>query len=173
VENSLKLVLPTAEAGEPDSTALQQVIALTRRSDSVAVKSEGTRVLVNAIKSLWSSDASLGDRRKQAMLAVLAPLYAQALAQLVGRSKKYPILVNEGTVALTLMSTHSQGGQYHASELPSKLTNVSQVRLCSTPSLPLCHPRCRLVDSPCPTQPRQQAARCPRLPAPRVRSTPC
>jgi hypothetical protein len=110
-KNSLALVSPAGEGAAHDVTPLQQLLALTRRSDSVAVKSEGTRVLVNVIKSLWSNDSTLGDQRKQAMGAVVTPPCAQALAQMVGRSKKYPILINEGVVALTLMSTHAQGGQ--------------------------------------------------------------
>lgn len=92
------------------SAALEQILALARRSESVAVKSEGTRVVVNAIKAVWSSDAASGERRKKAMLALLTPSSATALAQLLGRSKKYPVLVNESVVALTLLSTHSAGG---------------------------------------------------------------
>jgi hypothetical protein len=33
-----------------------------------------------------------------------------ALAQLIGRSKKYPVLINEGVIALMLLSTHTKGG---------------------------------------------------------------
>jgi hypothetical protein len=100
-----------------DSTSpagLEQIIALVRRSDTIAVKSEGTRVLVNVIKSLWSSDAlpdtTLQKRRQEAIQAVLVPAFAEALASLVGRSMKYPLLVNEGVVALTLLSTQKDGG---------------------------------------------------------------
>jgi hypothetical protein len=109
VENTLALILPP-EGEDADSTALQQIIALIRRSDSVPVKSEGTRVLVHAIKSVWSSDASAGARRQEAMITLLTPQTAEALAQLIGRSKKYPILINEGVIALTLLSTYMKGG---------------------------------------------------------------
>lgn len=95
------------------TTALNQILALTRRSDSVAVKSEGTRVAVNAIKAVWSSEAAnAGEGRSKAMAALLTPESVMALAQLLGRSKKYPILVNESVVALTLLSTHSVGGTF-------------------------------------------------------------
>jgi hypothetical protein len=110
VENVFALVIP-AEGADGSSTALSQILALARRSDSVAVKSEGTRVLVNAIRTLWSSDANSGERRKQAMLALLIPATASALAQLVARSRKYPLLINEGVMALTLLSTHTLGGK--------------------------------------------------------------
>lgn len=102
-----------------ESTALAgltQILALVRRSDTVAIKSEGTRVLVNVIKSLWSSDASsdatIQKRRQDAIQAVLVPASAEALASLVGRSMKYPLLVNEGVMALTLLSTHKDGGGF-------------------------------------------------------------
>lgn len=96
-------------------SALHQILALVRRSDSIAVKSEGTRVLVNVIKSLWSSEATADDsaraqRRRECMAAVAKADCATALARLVGRSKKYPILINEGVVALSLLSTHTNGG---------------------------------------------------------------
>lgn len=44
------------------------------------------------------------------MAKLVTPGCAAALAQLIGRSKKYAILINEGVVALSLLSTHSAGG---------------------------------------------------------------
>jgi hypothetical protein len=112
VQNACDLVLASKDSTSP--AGLEQIIALVRRSDTIAVKSEGTRVLVNVIKSLWSSDAlpdtTLQKRRQEAIQAVLVPAFAEALASLVGRSMKYPLLVNEGVVALTLLSTQKDGG---------------------------------------------------------------
>lgn len=111
------------------------MLALVKRSDSIPIKSEGTRVLVNVIKSLWSNvsiagspisggpspiangtvdtDPILGLHRKRssAMRVVLSPECASALANLVGRSGKYPLLVNEGVVAMSLLSTQRAGGK--------------------------------------------------------------
>ncbi|KZT26246.1 hypothetical protein NEOLEDRAFT_1132274 [Neolentinus lepideus HHB14362 ss-1] len=111
-ENSCHLVLPVDDQ-DPELTAADQILALVRRSDSIAVKSEGTRVFVQVIKSLWSSDAASGSdmRRQNARKAVVIPEVAAALAQLVGRSRKYPILINEGVVALTLLSMFPGGGK--------------------------------------------------------------
>jgi hypothetical protein len=97
----------------------------------VPVKSEGTRVLVNVVKSLWSADptattvdsvaesdsgskAILEKQRKRAaaVRVILTSEYALALATLVGRSGKYPLLVNEGVVSLSLLSTHKEGGKF-------------------------------------------------------------
>lgn len=113
VQNACNLVLAPKESTSP--AGLERIIALVRRSDTVAVKSEGTRVLVNVIKSLWSSDVlpdtTLQKQRQDAIQSVLAPAYGEALASLVGRSMKYPLLVNEGIVALTLLSTQKDGGR--------------------------------------------------------------
>ena len=132
MESTFALVIPPT-GQEPTSTGLSQILSLVRSSDSVAIKSEGTRVLVNVIKSLWSSNVVTGTttspvpsppnnpdndhleetqgKRKEAIRIVLEPDYVLALASLVGRSGKYPILVNEGVVALSLLSTHKDGGK--------------------------------------------------------------
>lgn len=115
VKNAFKLILPS-QSQPPEETAFKKILALTQRSDAVAIKSEGTRVLVNVIKSLWSSDASSHDeawreKRTESMNVVATLASAAALAQLIGRSRKYPLLINEGVVALSLLSTHTGGGQ--------------------------------------------------------------
>ncbi|KAK7054936.1 hypothetical protein VNI00_003399 [Paramarasmius palmivorus] len=114
VENTFALVLPSTSAMPPVQTGLSQILALVKRSDSVPVKSEGTRVLVNIVKSLWSSDIigatpaasqtspssdetsdDIERRRQEAKEMVLTLPCASALANLVARSAKYPLLVNE------------------------------------------------------------------------------
>lgn len=110
MENACALALPPSESTTP--AGLTQILALVRRSDTIAIKSEGTRVLVNVVKSLWSSevvDPIQQKMRQNAIKAVLVPASAEALASLIGRSMKYPLLVNEGVVALTLLSTHKDG----------------------------------------------------------------
>ncbi|KAL0580235.1 hypothetical protein V5O48_001740 [Marasmius crinis-equi] len=125
VTNTYALVLPYSDDLPSPQTGLSQVLALVKRSDSVPVKSEGTRVLVNVIKSLWSSDVIGGTpstvpkddttddneatRRQEAIRIVLTMPCVSALASLVARSGKYPLLVNEGVVALTLLSTQKTG----------------------------------------------------------------
>ncbi|KAI0336426.1 hypothetical protein GY45DRAFT_1238667 [Cubamyces sp. BRFM 1775] len=109
IENTFSLVLP------PEDSPLRQILELVKRSDSIATKSEGTRVLVNAVKSLWSTDPKSLDeekvkKREAAMKAVVTEPCVSALARLIGRSKRYPTLINEGVVALSLISTHPNGG---------------------------------------------------------------
>lgn len=119
VENAFTLVLPS----EQGVTGLAQITSLVRRSDSISIKSEGTRVLVNVIKSLWSSDIPLSpaseteplstkQKKKQAAIRMmLTQDCASSLASLVARSGRYPLLVNEGVVALSLLSTQRLGGK--------------------------------------------------------------
>ena len=106
--NCYDLTLPSdGQDAAAESTGLHQILALIKRSDSTAIKSEGTRVFVNVIRTLWHEDTPDGEQRKAAMRVVSSPPVALALAQLVARSKRYPILINEGIVALTLLSLHS------------------------------------------------------------------
>ncbi|KDQ61324.1 hypothetical protein JAAARDRAFT_82449, partial [Jaapia argillacea MUCL 33604] len=116
VDNCIALVELSDDERNP-SSGLDRIIALVQRTDAVTIKSEGTRVLVNVIKTLWSSDGSAGGdeqrakKRREAMQAVVNPSSAAALAQLAGRSRKYPLLVNEAVVALSLISMHASGGK--------------------------------------------------------------
>ena len=105
-KNCYDLALPS-DGEDAASTGLQQILTLVKRSDSTAVKSEGTRVFVNMIRTLWHEDTADGEQRRAAMGIVSTAPIALTLAQLVGRSKRYPILINEGIVALTLLSLHS------------------------------------------------------------------
>ncbi|KZV72901.1 hypothetical protein PENSPDRAFT_628040 [Peniophora sp. CONT] len=107
-ENTFAFVLDDKLADSP-SSGLRLLLALIGRSDKTAIKSEGTRVLINAARTLWSSAAPEGDARRAAMGAMTSPDVANALAQLIGRSKKYPLLVNEGVVGLTLLSLTPAG----------------------------------------------------------------
>lgn len=107
-------MLPAEDAST--QAGLSQILALVRRSDTVAIKSEGTRVVVNVIKSLWSANGASSDAKEQqrlevALKSVLIPASAEVLASLVDRSMKYPLLVNEGVVSLSLLSTRDVGGQ--------------------------------------------------------------
>lgn len=98
------------------------------------IRSEGTRVLVNVIKSLWSNVSLVaspvvggpslanglpeGDdktgKKESAKKAVSSVECAAALSNLITRSGKFPTLVNEGVVALALLSTQPTGGEFVA-----------------------------------------------------------
>ena len=122
VDNSFAVILPSDGATAP-ATGLSQLLALVKRSDTVAIKSEGTRVIVNLTKSLWSSDPTIEQqnteetqtrqqKRERAIQALVTTPCIDALAALASRSTKYPILINEAIVALSLLSTYRDGGQF-------------------------------------------------------------
>jgi hypothetical protein len=105
-------------------TGLQQILTLIKRSDSTAVKSEGTRVFVNVIRTLWHEDTPDDKQRKAAMGIISSQSVALALAQLIRRSKRYPILINEGIVALTLLSLQSGGSFWPVFTTPKSPFNT-------------------------------------------------
>lgn len=94
------------------TTCLNQILQLSRRSDSIHVKSEGARVLVNVIRSLCSSAGDVQDEsRRKAIELLITPENSVILAQLLGRSQKHGILLNEAIVAMCLLSLQKEGGQ--------------------------------------------------------------
>lgn len=102
----------TLDCDESTPTCLAQILVLSRRSDAVAVKSEGARVLVNVIKSLCSSAGDVHEpRRQEAIKSVNNYDCAAILAQLLGRSKKHVILLNESIMALLLLALQPGGGE--------------------------------------------------------------
>lgn len=114
MENAMRLV--NGETGS--ATALNALIDMVQRIDDVPTKMEATRVLVNVVKSLWTSarstpasqalseEAVLEARRKVVRRDVI-----QALAEMVRTSPKYPVLVNEGIIALTLVGSERMGAE--------------------------------------------------------------
>ncbi|KAA1469477.1 hypothetical protein DENSPDRAFT_835109 [Dentipellis sp. KUC8613] len=124
-DNCFSLVL-VPEGQDPKSSGLQQILDLIRRSDTVAVKSEGTRVFVNVIRTLWSNATPESEKRTKAKELVTTPAVAFALAQLIGRSKKYPALINEGMVALTLLTLQKFGGNIALDAITTPLPQEAQ-----------------------------------------------
>ncbi|CAE6412998.1 unnamed protein product [Rhizoctonia solani] len=134
LSNTLRLVLPppTAQSAtslvaspviddgsdDEELSGMDQVINLSQRSDTVALKSEAARVLVNAVKSLWTparpeeSILVSSAQRKRAVRRLSNRQSARALAELVGRSRRYPVLLNEGIVALTLLGSQYVGAPH-------------------------------------------------------------
>lgn len=115
VEHTFALVIPAFSSSTP--SGLEQILALVKRTDSIPVKSEGSRVLVNVIRSLWAVEPQNQTpsqerqrNRETATRLVLSQECADILATLLARSGRHPVLVNESIVALTLLSMHYDGG---------------------------------------------------------------
>ncbi|KZV91061.1 hypothetical protein EXIGLDRAFT_837361 [Exidia glandulosa HHB12029] len=131
LDNTLRLVVPELPAdADPTkpapASALELILALVIRSDSVPIKSEGTRVIATVVKSLYTAegDASIGHRRRQAIDAVTTFDSASILAQMICRSRKFPVLLNEAIVALTLLAYHKSGAAYVLHSLNASLTET-------------------------------------------------
>jgi len=102
----------------------------------VSLQSEGTRVLVNVIKGVFSLQAPAVNgisprgsnntspvspvsppqppridetERKEAIAKIATLDSTEPLVEMVARSGRYPILLHEGVVALTLLSSQSTG----------------------------------------------------------------
>jgi hypothetical protein len=101
------------ESQRSTKSALEQITELVSRADTITIKSEGTRVLANATKTLFADPSSSTDpRRGAARRKVVTLENANALAALIGRSKKYPMLINEAAVALSFFAVDERGGKF-------------------------------------------------------------
>ncbi len=107
-------------AAPPQPSGLDQIIALVGRSDSIVVKSEGTRVIGYVVKSLWRAVEQCSPEEmepmRNAMTKVASAPAIQALAEMLARNRKHVILLNESILALTLLSGQSVAGMIDATE---------------------------------------------------------
>lgn len=111
VDNSLDLV----NGGD----TLEVLLELLQRTEDVPTRMEGTRVLVNVAKTLWSG--AQDQQRLQSRQKLVSNAVVVALAEMVRSSPKYPVLVNEGIMAMTLLASErdQHGAQLVASALIS------------------------------------------------------
>ena len=104
---------------------LDVVLDLIARTSDVRLKSEATRLLVNVIRSLYSArsiaspvtpsalgglETGIAKSRARAILEKSDKM-AEAISEMLRTGEKYPVLVNEAIVALTLLSTTEPGGE--------------------------------------------------------------
>ncbi|OJA21616.1 hypothetical protein AZE42_01687 [Rhizopogon vesiculosus] len=165
VDNSCIFILEPVEGQDPPSTGLSQLLSLIKRSDTVAIKSEGTRIIVNLIRSLWTNDRkdeqsseeelqARQQKRAKAMDALLNPACAEALSALIGRSTKHIVLINEGVVASSLLSLHRDGGALVLNALTAPLpVEVTQPQTGSAPASATASTSSETLDSPVVTSP--------------------
>ncbi|KAG8812174.1 hypothetical protein FRC18_003052 [Serendipita sp. 400] len=116
----------------PSPNGVDQIQALVERSDSVIVKSEGTRVLAYCVKSLWRKDPApvtqsttttdipqqdTTVQRREAAYALSRTPIVRALVDLLVTGQKHTILLNESSFALTLIASKPEGATNIAIEL--------------------------------------------------------
>lgn len=140
ISSSLKVILPTSTpgtsavvsltpGGHSNSTTraspLNDILSLIQRTNDVRLQCEATRLLINIVRSLYSSRSITSPVTPSALDGLemgLAKVRAksviessegvvEAISEIIRTGEKYPILVNEGIVALTLLSTTENGGE--------------------------------------------------------------
>lgn len=144
VDNSFALVLPDPATSSSRPSGLSQILGLVKRSENIPIRSEGTRVLVNVIKSLFSNapptspttvlpspvtpaasnhEATIEKQQKkeETIKALQNKDCTSALANLITRGARFPLLVNEGVVALSLLSMQAEGAPLVLDSLLSQI----------------------------------------------------
>ncbi|CAG8479375.1 10438_t:CDS:10 [Acaulospora colombiana] len=110
VVNCKKVIL--GENPDEPERPLTRLLGLIKRTDQVAVKSEGTRILFNLIKSVWAENPH-SDLEGTPVSTLRSELnrkeVVQPLTNIITESK-YPILQNEGIMALTLLVMDDSAG---------------------------------------------------------------
>lgn len=87
-ENAVKII---------QENTFASVVAFIKRVDDVAAKSEATRVLTNLIKTVWVEKDNLDIKNQVIEAHIVDPII-----ELI-RTSTYPILKNDGIMALTLI----------------------------------------------------------------------
>lgn len=128
LDHALVMFRPSSDT---TATGLSHILNLIKRTDNVAVKSEGARVIVHIIKTLWLGDNRSASseitsptvmsgnseellekqqKRQIAIRTIITSDVVSVLINLIMRSRRHAVLVNEGIVALSLLSTTKDGG---------------------------------------------------------------
>lgn len=106
-----------------ETPQLDIILALISRTDDTRIKSEATRILNNLIRSVFATKASSSTITESTVFAPEVILKARtclireevvnALSEMMIRSEKYPMLINEAIIGLTLIAASgSAGGAY-------------------------------------------------------------
>ncbi|CAG8666449.1 21823_t:CDS:10, partial [Gigaspora margarita] len=110
VKNSLKIIL--GENKNDVERPLTRLLNLIKRTDDLPIRSEGTRILVNLVKNMWVEKSHTvlegtpvsslrSELNRQEVVLPLANMIIES---------KYPILQNEGIIALTLLIMDDSAG---------------------------------------------------------------
>ncbi|KAG2233918.1 hypothetical protein INT48_004406 [Thamnidium elegans] len=87
-ENAVKVI---------EENTFTSVVSFIKRVDDVAAKSEATRILTNLIKTIWVEKDNIELRNRVIEAHIIEPI-----TELV-RTSTYPVLKNDGVMALTLI----------------------------------------------------------------------
>ncbi|KAM0789217.1 hypothetical protein ACM66B_000062 [Microbotryomycetes sp. NB124-2] len=141
VANSLRVLEVEGVPGDSTSTPIDLLVALIPRTDDVRLRSEATRVLVNIVRTLFatkplattelaaaspitptltaSAQSSLNAEetlKRRGRPKVVRREVVEALSEMVRLSEKYPMLINEAVVGLTLLAGSGGAGAIYVLE---------------------------------------------------------
>ncbi|CAG8555455.1 17143_t:CDS:10 [Dentiscutata heterogama] len=141
VKNSLKIIL-----GENENDAekpLTRLLNLIKRTDDLPIRSEGTRILVNLVKNMWVENPNTvleGTPVSSLRSELNRQEVVQPLANMIIESK-YPILQNEGIIALTLLLMDDSAGDGDSNPALNILTSKNECKEIddNTASQPITH----------------------------------
>ncbi|KAF8520236.1 hypothetical protein BU17DRAFT_46922 [Hysterangium stoloniferum] len=142
VSNAVQLAV-TRSTGTDARSGVDQVLALLKRSDTIAVKSESTRAIFQVIRAVCkqrhSNDSVIKEEAQhKAIEALTVPATTTALVELAnqGRIKPYFILINESVLGLILLSCQPSGSRLvaEASLAPLSALPVPQSSLSTSQS---------------------------------------
>ncbi|GAA5873186.1 hypothetical protein JCM16303_006965 [Sporobolomyces ruberrimus] len=126
VSSSLDILALPPTSSENQEPPLDLILALIKRTDELQLRSESTRILINLVRSLFSTSDSTSshlnqqDPTESGRFAIVSNgEVVSAISEQVRLSEKYPVLVNEGIVALSLLA--GSGGEQGASTVLSSL----------------------------------------------------
>ena len=86
--------------------ALDQVLAIIKRTDDPNIGYEATRIFINAIKSLSNDSIKYADEVE----SLSRKDVIGSLVDLLRRTWKWPILINDSIISLTLLVTFGPEG---------------------------------------------------------------
>lgn len=134
-------ITPLAGSTLHPPAPLETLLALNQRTSEARLRFEAARVLVNIIRSLYSArsvtspitpaalggfdTAMLKGKARQALEGNAG--VTGALAEMMRTAEKYPILVNEAIIALTLLTTTSAGAESALTAIIEAHTNTQIV----------------------------------------------
>ncbi|BGP32744.1 hypothetical protein JCM10296v2_004528 [Rhodotorula toruloides] len=114
--NALAMLdLETATDSSSSDTAistLDLLLSLRTRVDDLRLRSESTRAVANLVRTLFAapSDDAATEQVKPGWEKLTNRSVAGSLAEMVRMSQRYPVLVNEGVVGLTLLAGSGEKG---------------------------------------------------------------
>ncbi|ORX88940.1 ARM repeat-containing protein [Basidiobolus meristosporus CBS 931.73] len=90
------------------ATLLEQIIDVVEKTDNPGICSEGTRILINLIRLGWGTDHSSRESDLATLRNHLTTLRVVTLIGNMIKKPKFPLLQNEGIVALTLLTLNAE-----------------------------------------------------------------